>query len=318
VFTTGLPRLDETLGGLARLNVVGGDKGVGKSCLAIGCAHANLHADPLTGVLFYSLDLPKQRVYDRVLCYQASLDYRTLKRQELTPDESRSLADAKQVLRTHILPRLKVIQRDFSVAVHGSVDEPLVLRTGLTPGRVQQDASHLLEVTRTRRLLVIVDLFQKMLTPGNVTPSEHDQYRLDLLDEVSRHLQSLLGEGNCAFLVLSEIRKAESGHRTRRELTYDDLKGDGRIASDADSVLLMWPTAPQRWQARVPDVIPVTLRIDKCRDGGERCDVPLEFHHRVCRFADPNASTDTGNRAASASSAKADRPSNRPADPLAE
>ena len=78
-------------------------------------------------------------------------------------------------------------------------------------------------------------------------------------------------------MVISEIRK----DATKASLDRDDLKGDGRMASDADVVMLMWPAGNA-----TGDVIPTTLRIDKGREGVIRGDVTLWFDHTRCRFYD--------------------------------
>ena len=83
--------------------------------------------------------------------------------------------------------------------------------------------------------------------------------------------------------MLSEIRKD-----TARELDLNDLKGDGRITSDADCVLLMYP-ANDRPDAN-SNFVPMTMRIAKGRDGVNRVDVPLwfDFEHYCFHGEDPS------------------------------
>ena len=80
------------------------------------------------------------------------------------------------------------------------------------------------------------------------------------------------------IVAISEIRKDSA----KESIDRDDLKGDGRMASDADVVMLMWPGK----SAGIGDVIPTTLRIDKGREGVIRGDVRLWFQHACCRFYD--------------------------------
>jgi hypothetical protein len=80
------------------------------------------------------------------------------------------------------------------------------------------------------------------------------------------------------IVVISEVRKDSS----KECIDRDDLKGDGRMASDADVVMLMWPDKT----TGAGDAIPTTLQIDKGREGVIRGDVRLWFQHACCRFCD--------------------------------
>ena len=75
---TGLPKLDEKLGGLRGLTFVGADKGVGKTSLVLGMALAALKAREDLAVLIYSLDMSKTRIYERLFCCESGIDHRTL------------------------------------------------------------------------------------------------------------------------------------------------------------------------------------------------------------------------------------------------
>ena len=72
--------------------------------------------------------------------------------------------------------------------------------------------------------------------PKAFHPATDDHFRLDVLDRLRNESRSLRCPDGHSMLVLSEVRKDES-----RRLDIDALKGDGRITSDADCVLLMYP-----------------------------------------------------------------------------
>jgi hypothetical protein len=102
--------------------------------------------------------------------------------------------------------------------------------------------------------------------------------------------------------VISEIRKTDGRSRQNNVLRTDDLKGDGRMAGDADVILLMWPPNKSAGSATTA---PLTLRIAKGRDGAIRRDIEILFDHEVNRFRE--ADSDTKPKATSATSNASDQ-----------
>jgi len=51
--------------------LLGGDKGVGKTSLALQAILAALGHQKDLGAVIYSLDMPKTRIYQRLLCLEA-------------------------------------------------------------------------------------------------------------------------------------------------------------------------------------------------------------------------------------------------------
>jgi replicative DNA helicase len=289
---TGLPKLDEKLGGLRGLTFVGADKGVGKTSLVLGMALAALKAREDLAVLIYSLDMSKTRIYERLTCSEAGLDYRTLFGGiELSEQDQKANDEAHRHLRGDLLSRLRVVERDFSFEERSRYDDNenyKPVRKGLTSAGILTDCRNLMAASGTRDVLVIIDLFQKMDPRGEIADSAaRDHYRLDVLDQVRKASCYPSRPHGYTIVVISEIRKdAAKGNIDR-----DDLKGDGRMASDADVVMLMWPD--KNAGSTTGDIIPTTLRIDKGREGVIRGDVTLWFHHTCSRFYDA-APTGTG------------------------
>lgn len=298
-FPTGIASLDEALGGgVHGTTMLVANKGVGKTSLLINTIHASLTDDNSTASLFYSLDGPKTRVMERLLCKVIGVGIRDLKTSLGIENCSES-----QELQRDTLPRLKIKERDFRTQDLGREGTEYGIR-GLAAHRIVQDACALQRVCGARRILIAIDLFQKMSVETGTGASDRDAYRLDAIQNASQQLSESLGDGNFAFFITSEIRK-EAG----REPTMDDMKGDGRLASDADNVLAMWP---RNNRASSSDVVELTLNIDKCR-GGEIGPMPIEFHHKVCRFSDPSTNSTGGSRPAQPPFA-----SSTPVDSLAE
>ena len=293
--STGLPKLDERLGGLRGLTFLGADKGVGKTSLVLGMALAALKAREDLAVLIYSLDMSKTRIYERLLCSESGLDHRTLFGGIKLSEQDRAVAEeAHRRLSGELLPRLRVVERDFSleeVTRYNNDDNSATVtrvRKGLTFKGVMKDCMDLMRASGTNDVLIVIDLFQKMDPRGEIADSAtRDHYRLDVLDQVRKLSCHPLRPHGYTIVVISEIRKDSA----KESIDRDDLKGDGRMASDADVVMLMWPDKTAG--SATGDIIPTTLRIDKGREGVIRGDVQLWFDHTRCRFYD-TAPTGTG------------------------
>lgn len=280
---TGLPKLEKKLGGLRGLTFIGADKGVGKTSLALGMTLAALKAREDLAVLIYSLDMSKTRIYERLLCIESGLNHRTLfSGVKLSEQDLRVARGAYARLSKDLLSRLRVVERDFSLEgsnTHG--ENRKLVRKGLTSDGILKDCRDLMAASGTNDVLIVIDLFQKMDPHGEIADSAtRDHYRLDVLDQVRKASCRPYRPHGHTILVISEIRKDSA----KASIDRDDLKGDGRMASDADVVMLMWPDKAAG--STTGDIIPTTLRIDKGREGVVRGDLTLWFDHTRCRFYD--------------------------------
>lgn len=112
-FATGLPGLDTALGGLNGLTFIGGETGVGKTSLVLSMAIAALRSDPDLALLIYSLDLDRTKCNDRLLCAESGVEYRTLCRGPWSHEDLGQLRAANERLIAEILPRMRIICRQF-------------------------------------------------------------------------------------------------------------------------------------------------------------------------------------------------------------
>jgi hypothetical protein len=301
---TGIRKLDQMLGGLRGITFIGGDKGVGKTSFAVQILLHLLQSTSNFAALFYSLDMVRARIYERLLCCASGIDYRTLKSPKKPEEVVRQIEEANRQIQENIGRRLRVVERDFTYDRNPHDQDAPAVRRGIRDRSVLDDCYKLMDACDAQNVLVVFDLFQKIDPFGDVGEGlVKDQHRLDMLQQVQ--LQSSCPDRPYGFpiLVTSEVRKDAA----KKEPHRDDLKGDGRIASDADAILLMWQN--QADQIAGADVIPTMLRVDKGREGVIRGDVKLWFDHGCFRFYDTKPSE-------AASPAKsAGRPM---VDPLAE
>lgn len=274
---TGIARLDNATKGLHGVSFVAGVPGQGKSTFCLQIALAWLRSSTNSGVLYYSADMPKSTIYDRVLCNLLDIEYEQL----LSTDES---ASVREKLQTGgylgELSRLRVLER-WPVREDGN-------KCDICEGLIQEH-NKLVRSAKANFLLVIIDYFQLLGVPASVTPTEADQYRLRELLKYQAWTRAQWNPLGVTILAISEVRKGETG---RTELAVADLMGSSRLGYSAETVLLLEPGKSNGNQARVD------VNIAKCRDGGRRVRVPLVFDFARYRFSEFKAEPRTkGSRA---------------------
>lgn len=273
--STGLPRLDEHLGGVWGTTIIGGDRGVGKTSLMIQMAMSVLRTDPTTAVMFGSLDMDKTQLYKRLMCNLSGVPFRNLMLTNKSDCDKQLLETANAEL-PGLLRRLQVIERTSSLK-----------RDGLTLEFIVERYSQLMKSSGATKFYVFLDLFQRIDCPPELqNDADRDHYRLDLLRNVKRMSRTETQPDGAGVVISSEIRKGDS---SRTQLGHDDLLGAGRMSSDADNILLLWPKL--RPGDQPGDVAEMVLRIEKGRDGVQRGDIPLRFAHTRTRFSDSAPTT---------------------------
>jgi hypothetical protein len=276
---TGLRKLDNQLSGIRGITFLAGPKGVGKTMLMLSAVRSTLERYDDAVILILSFDEPKDRLYQRLFCLESGITFRQL----LQPSQETAhhINRAKGALLPK-LKRLRIVERLIRSSQSDSSGR--LLSPGYDLESLWWDCEALRRANRAARVFICVDLFQKWPCPEHfATGADQDHWRLDILDRLRRTSLDQSCPDGIAFLVLSEIRKDAS-----RELTIDDLKGDGRMASDADSVLLMYPSDERR--NSTSREVGLTIRIAKGRDGVERVDLPLRLDLRTNRFRDEEPS----------------------------
>jgi len=209
---TGFTDLDETLAGMQNSNllILAARPGVGKTALALNIAQNAAFRFRLP-VGFFSLEMSKEELMDRLLVSQAEIDAWKMKTGRLDEDEFSKLSDAMGEL----------------------YETPLYIDD--TPGM------SILEMrTKARRLqaehglrLIIVDYLQL------ARPVRNLDNRVQEVSEVSQGLKNLARELKIPVVALSQLsRQVEARGVKRPQLA--DLRESGAIEQDADVVMFMW------------------------------------------------------------------------------
>ncbi|MEN9328624.1 MAG: hypothetical protein RI947_1432 [Candidatus Parcubacteria bacterium] len=209
---TGYPDLDHKLAGLQQSNLIilAARPGVGKTSLALNLAlHAAVKEKQAVG--FFSLEMSKEELVDRLLVSQADIDAWRLKTGRLSDDEMRALTQAMGELSTAPI----FIDDTPGISV-------LEMRTKARKLKSQKDLK-----------FVIVDYLQ-LADAGKKFES-----RVQEVSYVSQGLKNLARELRVPVLALSQLSRAVES-RTSKRPQLADLRESGAIEQDADVVMFIY------------------------------------------------------------------------------
>lgn len=251
--TTGFASLDRKLAGWQRsdLIILAARPSVGKTSLALDFARQAALAG--TPVGFFSLEMSKEQLVDRLLAAHAHVDLWRLRTGQLETGGDEF--------------------DDFSRLGHAMGELSNV------PIYIDDHASNSVMGIRTmaRRLqaehglgLIVIDYLQLMES------SRYVDNRVQEVSDISRSLKRMALELNVPVIALSQLSRAVE-MRTDQRPKLSDLRESGSIEQDADVVLFIH-RQPLEGGER-PDSYDVSLLIEKHRNGptGE---VPLHFNSR--------------------------------------
>ena len=210
---TGFSDLDEMTSGFqpADLIIVAARPSMGKTAITLNIAqHAAIEAN--TGVAFFSLEMSKESLVQRMLTSEARIDAQRLRKGQLRDDDFPRLARAAGIL--------------SSAPVW--IDD--------TPGIT------LLEMrSKARRLkadaglgMVVVDYLQLMSGPANAESRQQE------VSQISRGLKALAKELNVPVVALSQLSRAPEQRAGDHRPQLSDLRESGAIEQDADLIMFIY------------------------------------------------------------------------------
>ncbi|MDD9970159.1 MAG: replicative DNA helicase [Myxococcales bacterium] len=232
---TGMPSgfedLDRYTAGMhsGDLIIVAGRPGMGKTAFALNVAMnaCMLREKP---IVFFSLEMPKEQLANRLLCAEARVDAGKLRTGMLSRDDWPKLASAAGTL-----SQLPIWLDD-------------------TPGLSLMELR-----AKVRRLksehglsLVVIDYLQLMRSGGRVDSREQE------ISEISRSLKALAKELEVPVIALSQLnRGVESRGNKDKRPQISDLRESGAIEQDADTILFIYrdevynPESPDKGLAEI-------------------------------------------------------------------
>ena len=258
---TGFYELDDLTCGLqpAELIIIAGRPSMGKTALGLNIAeHIALNEDPPRPVLFFSLEMSRQQVAQRILCSRARVDSQRLRRGKHTPDELRKLMAVADEVRGRPL----------------FVDETSAL--SILELRARARMAYRKQGIRA----VFVDYLQLMHATGA-------ESRQQEVAEISRGLKALAKELVIPVVAMAQLnRKPEDRSSNRPRMS--DLRESGAIEQDADLVALLHRESYYKMGEKTDaeDDPEAELIIAKQRNGPVGT-VKLHFNRQWTRFDNP-------------------------------
>ena len=252
---TGYRDLDNMTAGLQKsdLIILAARPAMGKTTLVTNLAYnvATIEKKP---VLFFSLEMSKEQLVDRMLADASGVDSWNIRTGNLSDDDFAKLSEAMGEM--------------AEAPIH--IDD--------TPG-----LSVLEMRTKARRAahdnelgLIIVDYLQLMQATNN-----HNGNRVQEVSEISRGLKLIARELNVPLIALSQLsRSVES--RTPPIPQLSDLRESGSIEQDADIVSFIY--RPGYYEPDNPEVQNITDLIIAKHRNGPVGKVQLYFHPERLRF----------------------------------
>lgn len=252
---TGYRDLDNMTAGLQRsdLIILAARPAMGKTTLVTNLAY-NVATIAKQPVLFFSLEMSKEQLVDRMLADASGVDSWNIRTGNLSDDDFGKLSEAMGEM----------------------AEAPIYIDD--TPG-----LSVLEMRTKARRKnheaplgLIIVDYLQLMQANGN-----HQGNRVQEVSEISRGLKLIARELNVPLIALSQLsRSVESRNPPIPQLA--DLRESGSIEQDADIVSFIY--RPGYYEPDNPEVQNITDLIIAKHRNGPVGKVQLYFHPERLRF----------------------------------
>ncbi|RMH29606.1 MAG: replicative DNA helicase [Planctomycetota bacterium] len=264
---TGYLELDEITSGLqpGEMIIVAARPSMGKTALALNLAEqvalgGGPGASPIPS-LFFSLEMSRQAVAQRLLCARSGVDSQRLRRNMLKDEDYQRL-----------------------MATCGELDAaPLFIddTPGMTVTQLRARARR--AFTQHRVGCVFVDYLQLLTAPGAGRESRQVE-----VSAISRGIKALARELNVPIVCLSQLNRAaeqREGHRPR----MSDLRESGSIEQDADVIMLLHREAyyhkrDSAWTRENADRENVAELIIAKQRNGPTGVVELEWDARTTRF----------------------------------
>jgi replicative DNA helicase len=210
---TGFVDIDKKLAGLNRsdLIIIAARPAMGKTTLALNIAH-NIAIDENLPVLFFSLEMSKEQLVDKMLSTESGVDNSKLRTGDLSDEDFENLSHAWGAL--------------------GEANMYIDDTPGITVTEMRAKARRL--SYKQKPGLIVVDYLQLMSGTGRDSGN-----RVQEVSEISRGLKILARELDVPVIALSQLsRSVESRHPQIPQLS--DLRESGSIEQDADIVSFLY------------------------------------------------------------------------------
>lgn len=244
---TGFADLDRMTAGLQKSNLVilAARPGTGKTAFAVNIAqYATIIAKKKVG--FFSLEMSREELVDRLLVGQADIDAWKLKTGRLSQEDFLKISDAMGVLAESKL----------------FIDD--------TPGLSIYEMR-----TKARRLMMEQNIDLLIVDYLQLAHGQNRENRVQEVGEISQGLKNIARELKIPVLALAQLSRAVE-QRGEKAPQLSDLRESGSIEQDADVVMFLYRKDDDLRES-------VTLKIAKHRNGGLG-DIELYFRGDRVKF----------------------------------
>ena len=254
---TGFKDLDRLTSGLqpSDLILVAARPSMGKTAFTLNIAqHVALREKK--AVAFFSLEMSKEQLVQRMICAEAAIDSAKLRIGDLADSDWPKLVNACNRL----------------------YEAPLFIddTAGITAAEMRSKARRL-KIEHGLRLIVI-DYLQLMQGSSGKSSENRQQE----ISEISRSLKALARELNVPIIALSQLSRSVEARQSKKPL-LSDLRESGSLEQDADIVSFLYREDyynPETDNKNITEVI-----VAKHRNGPVDT-VRLFFHKQFTRFSD--------------------------------
>ena len=200
---TGFGNIDKVTGGIRKSTVfiIGARPSTGKTTFALNIA-ANQIADPDKKVMFFSLEMSSEMIFERLMAAQNKIEYEKFSRNSLSEDEIKLIAAQSK--------KLKESGSFFVIDDVYNVEQICNL------------------ISENKPSLAVVDFMQIISAVGKF---ENVRSRIDYISSLFKRTAKTTG---CVIIVLSQLSRMG-----KEAPTMSDLKESGGLEQDGDYIALL-------------------------------------------------------------------------------
>ncbi|EIW17538.1 MULTISPECIES: replicative DNA helicase [Pelosinus] len=256
--STGFKDLDKLTSGLqpSDLILIAARPSMGKTAFVLNIAQ-HIGIAEKKAVAFFSLEMSKEQLVQRMLCAESAIDSQRLRIGELeAKDWTKLVSGADRLSAAPIF-----IDDTAGITV-------MEMRSKARRLKIEHNLS-----------LIIIDYLQLMQGSGKGKGSENRQQEIS---EISRSLKALAREINVPVIALSQLSRSVESRQVKKPM-LSDLRESGSLEQDADIVAFLYRDDyynPDSEQKNITEVI-----IAKHRNGPVDT-VQLFFHKQFTKFSD--------------------------------
>jgi replicative DNA helicase len=259
---SGFYDLDNYLSGFQKndLLILAARPSMGKTALVLNLVThvAMKEAQP---VLFFSLEMSKEQLVQRMLCAEAEIDAQRIRTGDISENDFSKLASA--------MGRLG--------------DSPIFIddTPNMTVMDMRAKARKLMIERQNQPIgMIVIDYLQLMQGRAGSTGMENRQNEIAA---ISRGLKGLARELRCPVIALSQLSRAVESRDDKRPM-LSDLRESGSIEQDADVVMFIYRDEYYNKETDKPGIAEIIIAKQR---NGPTGTVSLIFRNNITRFMNP-------------------------------